>query len=461
MSRPRILLLGTGDLPSGALEVVDFPRLRLWHFARAILQAGAELWLVAGVELPGSSPLRDTLSPSWISTELEGIPLKLKRVPKAEFDLQEAPLRWLRESQATAVVSAGPFAPARAASRIPRGLPVWIDLPGDMMAEAQLRSQTSGDKAHLLHAWEVLQAALRRGDVFSAISERQRCAVLGQLGLAGRLVPEVQGEALVHTLPVAVEPLWQRWAGAALRSPQSELRDPNHLILPGAINTWMDLETLAEGIRRALLRSPALKMTVTGGPIAGHFDEGHSRLLALARASGLEERWRFTGWIPAEEAAHLTARASWGLSLDRPGLEPFLGSRTRLLYGLALGLRFLLTPGSTLAEALVAEGLALPVPHGEPERLAQSILEAVSMPYTAEQQDARARLLARTDADVVSAPLLAWCRHPRISPPGADLDEGLRLRLSNLEEELEAIHQSPTWRGLSKLHQGIRRLRRG
>lgn len=451
MSAPRILLLGMGGLPDNRLEVVDFPRLRLWHFARTLLQAGLDVSVVTGVQAPSTL--------GWQTARLEGLPLHVLEVPKTALEVHSAPTAWAQARRVDAVVSAGPFAPARAVARIPRGLPVWLDIPGDPMAEAQMRSARDSDHSHVLHAWEMLTAVLERGDAFSVISERQRDAVLGQLGLAGRLVPGVHAEHLVHTLPVALEPLWQTWAGGESADSEALPRDPDHVIVPGAVNTWLDVETLVAGVCAAMRQQPRLRVTVTGGAIEGHHPGGWNALKAHVEASGFAHRWTFTGWIDAPRAARLSTTASWGLSLDRPGLEPYLGSRTRLLYGVALGMRFILTPGSALAQALVDEGLAVAIAPGDPESLAVALLEATTRPSIPAQLDARARLLTRFDPKRVSGALVAWALNPCAVPAGVPLHEGLLERVAMLEKQLQAIWRSPTWKTLAPLHRLLKALR--
>ena len=160
MSAPTVLLLGMGGLPDQDLTRVDFPRLRTWQFARAILhadaqarargQTGIKLKLLAGLSAedmarlsPPSTGSRPLLKAgpalSWRDATLDGQTFQVCYVPETDFDRAELPAQWWEASQADRVVSAGPFRPARAAGRMPEGVPVWVDVPGDPMAEAALR----------------------------------------------------------------------------------------------------------------------------------------------------------------------------------------------------------------------------------------------------------------------------------------------------------------------------------
>ena len=71
------------------------------------------------------------------------------------------------------------------------------------MAEAQAKMEASRQEGnHPLAYARLLSQLLVRGDRFSAVSERQRLALLGQLGLVGRLTAETVGYELVSNIPL-------------------------------------------------------------------------------------------------------------------------------------------------------------------------------------------------------------------------------------------------------------------
>lgn len=451
----RVLLIGVGGLPQLSLEQVDFPRLRLWQFARALLKAGHAVHMVCGLSptLWSSWQGQQSSASDWVQLEWEGHGLHVCYLPLEALDRADLPAQWVRACQPSVAVSAGPFAPARAAARLPRPLPVWIDLPGDLMAEAQLRARASGQDAHVLHAREVLSAALLRGDAFSVIGVRQQHALWGQLGAFGRLGRSVLEPPPVEVVPVGVEPLWERWAERAVQA------SVPRVIWPAALNTWSDGDTLFRVGERVLEQHASVELVVTGGPIVGHEERAWSRLQEAIRHSPHARRWRLTGWLPAEQAAEEVRAATVGLSLDVGGLEPVLGSRTRLLYGLALGLPWVLTPGSELAQALVEAGWAQPVAVGAVEQISQAVLGALSV--SARDEQARRQLLARFSGAATTQALQDFVASPQSYPVGVEVEGGLQARLWALESALAEVHHSATWRLLGGFWTQLRRLRRG
>lgn len=446
----RVLLIGVGGLPHLPLDHVDFPRLRLWQFTRALLQAGHTLSLVCGLSAESWKAWQQQQpSPSrWTRLPFEGTSLEVQYLPLEQLSRADLPARWVEETHPSVAVSAGPFAPTRAAARLPRPLPVFIDLPGDMMAEAQLRARASLQTTHVLHAREVLGAALLRGDAFSVISQRQQHALWGQLGVLGRLGPSQLEPPPVWVTPVGVEPLWEHWAPARARVL------PPRVIWPAALNTWSDGETLFQVGAQLLSRHPSVELVVTGGPIAGHEEHAWKRLQQAVSGSHHAHRWRLTGWLPAPQAADEVRAATVGLSLDVLGLEPLLGSRTRLLYGLALELPWVLTPGSELAQALVEAGWATACPVGEVEDITDALLAALQSP--ARPESSRQALLTQFSGTHTTAGLLQFVASPQLYPAGVEVEAGLQTRLATLERDLAAVHHSLTWRVLGGMWSKLR-----
>src|SRR5262249_58735713 len=82
------------------------------------------------------------------------------------------------------VVSAGGYHPARVVAQLATDCPRYVDLAGDLAAEAQVRAAHAGDGV-LADYLAVLREALHAGDRFSVVGPSQRLLVMGQLGLAG------------------------------------------------------------------------------------------------------------------------------------------------------------------------------------------------------------------------------------------------------------------------------------
>lgn len=498
MSAITVLLLGMGGLPDQDLTRVDFPRLRTWQFARALLhadvltcargQSGIHLKLIAGLSTesmarlqPAMPRLQPLLSSGaglvWRDAALDGQSFQVAYVPETDFDRADLPAQWWEAAQADRVVSAGPFRPARAAGRMPEGLPVWVDVPGDPMAEAALRVEATGDPIHLQHAFEMHALALRRGDAFSTISHRQQLTLLGQLGLLGRVQTSGDAHSAVQTIPVGVEPMWRQWnqtdstqntvlneisnSQGSIHSASDAESQPFIVLWPGAFNTWADLDTFFEGVAAAQTQDTRIQGVVTGGPIPGHEEHAWRRLQERVAAAGLTSRWTFTGWLEASEAAQWVTRADVGVCLDRVCLEAHLGSRTRVLYGASLGLPWILNPTCELNEALIHAGLATSLPQGDAQGLTRLLLHLVQA-----RSSPRARhplspptlppALLPFEGQTPAAALIEWVQQPWSLARGNDPLNGLQERFSALEQTLDRIHHSPTWRILGGIHRRLR-----
>ena len=90
-------------------------------------------------------------------------------------------------AEAELIVSAGPYAPGALAGLIAGDRPWFADVPGDPLAELQALAICDPDAPDLAlrarAAEHTAALVLGRADTFSVISEAQRHALIGQLGL--------------------------------------------------------------------------------------------------------------------------------------------------------------------------------------------------------------------------------------------------------------------------------------
>ncbi len=407
----NVLLIGSGPLPAPGVATLGFPQLRLARF-KAALSAHQVTTVCLGTDV-------DPEDAGWLD------------------QLRE------RGAGAEVVVSAGPYLPGMAACLIAGDRPVWADLPGDPFAELQAATMAGVvDEARHAAARAAALAVLSRADGLSVISDHQRYACLGQLGVLDRLCapPQVSVQPVAYGWPFDKQP--PRTPGAA-----------PVIALSGGVNTWFDDRSAAALLEAALSAHPGLRVISTGGGIAGHYTAGAQRLTAWAEGSRHRDRITMHGWLPHGEVPAALSAATTGLILDVPSAEPLLGSRTRALMFAWLGIQIAATPGCALLNAMAAEDLILPLT-GRPEEDA-SLLTAPPDPDRVRRADAwltRCRAPARC-----FAPLQQWLAAPTRAP-AAPATEALVAANARLTAALASIHQSPTWRLLSPIHQVIRRL---
>ena len=441
----RVLLVGSGPLPHENPERVGFPQLRVTWFLDALVRAGHEVRLVLlGDE---DEPLAHR---QWL-----GRPVQVLRIANTAADRLDR-ARAARESfRPDRVVSAGPYEPARVAGLTVGDEPLFVDVPGDPFAEAQAKSAHVGEGDHADAMREAWLPALCRADAFGTISRSQRAALLGQLGLLGRLGLAPADHRWVEVLPAIYD-----FGGLSGGEPRT-WRPKGELVvaLCGGYNTWLDTDTLLEGLLLAMKEIPSLRVVSTGGGIRGHHTSSYEAFRARALASPFGQRFTFHGWVPHQVLSGLLSVAHIGITLDRPGAEAELGTRTRVLFYAHQGLAVFATPRSDLTRELAGLRMIQPIAPGEPEHLARMLERAWEEGSDGTRQ-ARLQgyLTSRYTAETVTQPLLAWVEQAGRTAPVEDLSASLVREVATLRAELAAVHQSPTWRASSQAKRVLGRL---
>ena len=424
----KVLLVGSGPLARDQPERLGFPQLRTEWFLESLAELGHEVT----VALLGGSDA------SW---SFRGTPVRAVGVSGVDD------VRALRlEVEPDRVVSAGPFEPARVAALAVGDEPLFIDVPGDPFAEAQAKNAHRGERDHTDTMREAWLPAYQRGDAFGTISNTQRAAVLGQLGLLGRLGANPAEHRWVEVLPAVYGFGALPGGPPRAREPRSELV----VALSGGYNTWLDTDTLLEGLLAAMDEVPELSVLSTGGGIPGHHTATYDRFRDGALSSPHASRFTFHGWVPHHVLPALLSRAHLGITLDRPGAEAELGTRTRVLFFAQQGLGVVTTPRSDLTRELAGLRMLLPTPMGDAESLCRLLMRAWEEGDDGSRQ-ARLQgyLMSRYALAPATRGLRAWVERGGRAQPGADPSTGLARELAIVRAELAQVHESPTWRASS------------
>jgi len=443
----RVLLLGTGPLPHEDPSYLGFPQLRTHQALLALLGAGheVELCLVQDTE----DALRRVLVPAYPA------PFACMAIrPQSLHGLER--LRELRRRfEPDVVVTAGPYEPARLGPLVVEDEPLWVDVPGDPFAEAQAKQAHQPAQDPTLNMRAAYAGAYARADAFGVISHAQRHALLGQLGWLGRLGQGPVEQERVFVVPAGMDFGTLDAAPPRVRAPESDLV----VALSGGYNTWLDADTLLEGLLLAMRSCSGLRVVSTGGAIEGHHNATYEAFRAQALSSPFGRRFTFHGWVPHSVLPGLLSRAHLGVCLDRPGYEPELGTRTRVVFFLHQGLDVVATPCSDLTRELAGIRMIAPVRPGDPEHLAEVLVRAWregSDGSTAER--GQAYLQSRYGVDRCFRRLLSWVDEPARLPAAEPPSAGLAAEVERLRAELDAVYTSPTWRAAGRA-QGI--LKRG
>jgi hypothetical protein len=368
--------------------------------------------------------------------------------------------------------------PSARALEVSEARPVLVDLFGDPMSEAQARA-TVYDSENLRYHREMLAAVLEGGDAFSVVSRRQRLAVLGQLGLAGRLNRETAGRELVFVVPCSLPQGGTRHSEVPVPDPATEIDEGAFVVLwGGSFNTWCDIGTLIGGLERAMAQNSAIHLVSTGGEIAGHDELSYASYLRAVATSRFAHRFHDQGALATSHANAWIGRADLGIVTERRLVERELGSSGRMLNWLGFGLPIVCTAQSEIGSRMIREGLAFGYRVGDPDDLARVILEAARDRVRLRTMAVRASDWARKTWSVkrTTSPIREWVRTAAHAPDRGAANglaiAGLSSRLSKVKAErdelrertvaleagyhqlrggLGAIHRSAMWRSWAVL----------
>lgn len=335
------------------------------------------------------------------------------------------------------VVSAGTWAPARVALAVAGDRPLCIDLPGDPFADAQAAiyapgsaAANAGADAASRAAATLFVAALRRGDAFTTIGGPSRHALLGQLGVLGRLARTTPGDEQVYVTPIACtfpglpDPRLRSAppsTDAASRAPRAV---PLRIALFGGFNTWLDEEATARGLVLALDRAP-FEVSVVGGPIPGHHEAGYLRFRAALETSRHAGAFAWLPRLAPEDLAALLDGTDATCWVDRPGAEPELGSRTRALLAAWRGVHVVATARCELVRDLVRDGHATAVPwEGDRAAGLADALVALDVSRLRATRGSTNALTMTYGIDATTQGLRGWVSDARMSPTRLPMGRG-------------------------------------
>jgi glycosyltransferase involved in cell wall biosynthesis len=415
----RITIVGYAPLPVRIGAPSSAAGLRAWQFARALAEDGHRVTVLLVGGVPG--PVETVSTPAGATFRVTGL-------EPSEVDDPRALRRRLDRLEAEALVGASTH-PSFLLARAGHPAPLWIDLHGDPMSEGQALARATGDDAAVERSWWMLAWSLRRGDRFSAVSEAQRHAVLGQLGASGRLNRATAGLELVHRLPDACE-----LPGEA---PPPAAGGGFEVIFTGSFNSWIDGDGFATALERALPAEPRLRFTICGGEVAGLADAPWRRFRdRLDRLPAeLAARVALPGWVDGDELERVESAAGCGVVPELRLAERELGSQNRSLRWMARARPVVTTGQSELGRAIERLNLGLTYPAGDARALADALLRLARDPGLAARlgDNARRWVAAERSVAVTSAPLRAWAADPRPSPDRVD---GSAPRLARRHPEM-------------------------
>ncbi len=457
----RVLLVSMGVPAYVASHRHGGPGLRAAHFAHALSRAGVRVLAVcvctAADEVrlgPAPAGAPDGVETLFVD-ERAMAAIAAKTSPQHRSD--NPLLRRIEAFAPDAVVGVTVYA-AALALRLGLDVPLWADVFGDLLCEAQAKAANNDSDWSLVHFWTLLRPVLEGADRFSAVSVAQSHALIGQLGIAGRLSAGTAGEELVAVVPCAAEAVTDGPSRAEARLRLGLPDEAFVLLWSGGFNTWCDVDTAAVGIGAALQDDPDLHLLISGGSIPGHDEESFGRFMrglqaadSNSRSVSVRARVHLLGWVASRELPFLYAASDLGLNIEKPLYERRLGAENRVAEWQANGVACVTTALSEAGAELVRRGLAWQVPIADAAALAGRIRELAAEPTLVRACGRRAREAASSELgfDVTARALCWWCQAPaRAGDHGVErlVRLGLLSRPEVSTELLEAyVKELPLW----------------
>jgi glycosyltransferase involved in cell wall biosynthesis len=419
----KVLIFGHAPLPWEDLTRSYGPGTRTWQFAKPLIADGHEVTVLAS-RIPYVYPDEEKEV-----TRGEENGCVIYRIDQDEFEIGGITDRLMQEIDPDCVVGATAY-PSYVGVTYAGERPVWVDVFGSFLSEAQAKAAVYNDNSFLSHFVRIISLLVNLGDMFSTVSERQKYELIGQLGVAGRLNAETFGYDFVCPIPCGVEELS---FPPAVDPTGGKGEDAFIILWSGGFNTWTDVRTLYNGMEFAMAASPRVHFVSTGGDIRGHDERTYAEFERMVAASKYRDRFHLKGWVKRSEALSYYGAASVGINIDARHYEVTFGSRNRILEWALAGLPAISTDLCELTGELSGEGLLFPVPVGEPRALAERVvgLEKDRDELRRAGEGLRTFVLERYSFEETTRRLRDWVKHPEHAP---DFDERVRLRRKALEK---------------------------
>ncbi len=431
----RLLVVGTGPLYGDHVRMFNGQGFRTWQFTMALRALGHEVILAV---LPTEGHVDVAGADQGVLIEdTYGDDFGYYRVTTSDAGRYMPELERLITGLCPDGIVAVNHNAAYPVSMLETSLPMWADLNGYMMGEAQTKSLVFGNDSYLKHFWSRERHILLRADKFSAVSRRQMYATVGELGALGRLNSLTATHGFVCHIPNAMAPQFSM--------PQSRRRDVFRgkifsrdafvLLWSGGFNTWTNVDLLADVLFYAMRQEPCLHFVATGGAIAGHDELTYQRFLDEMAHRGLTARCTMLGWIDGDRIYDLYRDCDLGLCVDGSNYETLMGARNRVTNMVAAGVPILMTAGTEISEELAAVEGALTVTMDDVEAMVSAIVYAARNPDLMVQMAQKALAFAREHwtPDVATAPIAMWAAQPYRAPDN--------IRRVELLAELNAVRR--------------------
>jgi len=414
--RKRILIFGVSPLPIEKDEISFGPGLRTWHLTKPLVEDRYDVCLVTS-RTKGSYANKH-LPPSMVNKEHGFIWYSLE---EREFEKLKNLQKIHDRVNPDCIVVVGSILVRYCVGKLKTKKPIWIDLFGNVLIEAQAKANLLNNNEVLLQAYKSEKEALLKGDVFSVISRSQKFATIGELGLLGRLGKETFGYEFVYEIPCGIEPLKVKKTHEGVLRDKLVKRDDFIVLWNAGYNTWCDVKTLFNGLELAMDRNSKIKFVSIGGPIYGHDEDTYKLFCNLIEKSKHKDNYFMLDWIDIAKVSFYYSEADVGINIDRSCYEAQMGSRNRILSGLSSGLPFLSTNICELTNELEKENILFTFKEGDSKGLSNLLLKLSKEPGVIKRTRRNAQKIINEKYSFrqTTDQMRRWIEHPYFAPDKA------------------------------------------
>jgi glycosyltransferase involved in cell wall biosynthesis len=397
-----IMILGIGPLAVDNTQKFHSGGNRAWHLCKPLLDKGHKVVLVCmritGLDNQNQAPEEVKSIDNLSYYNVDEVTL---------FANDEYLNNLIQNHKPDAIVGACAY-PASRAAAVAGDLPFWADIHGYPMGEAQAKAAQTKENGYLHHFWNIYRPVLFRADRFSVTSERQRMALIGELGAMGRLNQHTFCENFVTQIPIA----WDEQI--PFSPPKREKDEPLNVFFSGGYNNWCDVETLFVALEIAMEKDGRIRFISTGGMIDGHDEVTYPKFQKLVESSKYKDRYDLRGWVSRDELAECQQKAHLGINVDLPCYETLIGARNRITEFLARGIPVLSTLGTEISQVLFYKGAILTAPIQNPGTLAAEMILAANHPQKMSQLCEVGRKLFESQYTfhTTTKDFCDWCESP-------------------------------------------------
>ena len=409
----KVLLIGFNP-PQLIRDIkIEAAHYRTWQFLQPLIDDGHQICLCAGAR--GESTPRVSLPEAWAGqVDYHPIPFGQRG--------------WLQQLQAAhdafqpVCIVAVNYFQCLYATRLKTNKPIWMDLYGEIFTLIQAANFRTQTDRGLQTTIDFVRQILIAGDAFSGCSLPQQHALVGELGMAGRLNRHTFGFEFAHTVLPGAPPIPSTYparpVARTLLDPVGVAKEDFVVLWCGGYNTWTDVDTLFAGLEQAMLDAPSLHYVSVGSSTYSGPDNMYERFCNQVKQSRFAERFHLLGWRPWSEMQQFYAESDVGINIDALHYETIYGTRTRLVEMIAGGLPVVTSLGAELSYLLQLRNAALTFEVGDWRGLAAQLAglanqpeRCVALAHTA--YDYAAKELSFTET---TQPVRRWVREPKHAP---------------------------------------------